>query len=147
MSARGAKHRAAQNRSGRCVMAAATSSPEFDPPKMASFAGAVRHVRMSHSAAERKSSNATCRLRPLAAWVQLGSKLGTAGDVGQSKLAAALDKASHENAELRGRGDSVTSVGGQDHRLARTCRRPPLSEQKHGYACAVRGREGHFRVA
>ncbi len=58
---------AARNSSGRWVSAAPTSSPEFDPPKMASLSAEVRPVWMSHSAAERKSSYAVWRFRRLAA--------------------------------------------------------------------------------
>src|SRR3984885_5129055 len=43
-------------RMGRGVISAATSSPEVEPPKMASFSEVVLQDLMSHSAAQRKSS-------------------------------------------------------------------------------------------
>src|SRR5882762_1714997 len=70
MSSIGTMQTTPRNKSGRCVIAAPTSSPEFDPPKIASWAAVVRPSRMSHSAAERKSSYAVCRLRRLAALCQ-----------------------------------------------------------------------------
>ena len=52
----GGANSSAPNKSGRCVKAAPTRRPEFEPPNMASFPGVVLPVLTSHSAAHRKSS-------------------------------------------------------------------------------------------
>ena len=51
---------AARNRSGRWLMTAPTSSPPFEPPCAASFAGDVYLLAISHSAAAMKSSKTFC---------------------------------------------------------------------------------------
>ena len=63
MSSSGAEHTAAVNRSGRCVTAAPTSSPPFDPPHTASRPGDVIPAETRYAAAAWKSSNTFC-LRP-----------------------------------------------------------------------------------
>ena len=60
MSSSGAEHTAAAYRSGRCVMAAPTSRPPFDPPEMDSCSRVVRPSAISVSAAAWKSSNTFC---------------------------------------------------------------------------------------
>ena len=60
MSSSGAEHTAAANSSGRCVTAAPTSSPPFDPPHTASRDGDVIPAAIRYSAAAWKSSNTFC---------------------------------------------------------------------------------------
>ena len=60
MSSSGAEQTAAENSSGRWVIAAPTSSPPFDPPQTASRAGDVTPVAMRCSAAAWKSSKTFC---------------------------------------------------------------------------------------
>ena len=52
MSNIGTMHMTARNSAGRCVRAAPTSKPEFEPPKIASRCESLRPVSMSHSADE-----------------------------------------------------------------------------------------------
>ena len=60
MSSSGAEQMTAAYRSGRCVSAAPTSRPPFDPPEMASCSGVVQPSRISASAAAWKSSKTFC---------------------------------------------------------------------------------------
>ena len=60
MSSSGAEHTTAAKRSGRCVSAAPTSSPPFEPPEIDSWAGVVQPPAISFSAAAWKSSKTFC---------------------------------------------------------------------------------------
>ena len=51
MSRSGAAQMTAEYRSGRCVRAAPTSSPPFEPPEIVSCAGVVTPLAINHSAA------------------------------------------------------------------------------------------------
>jgi hypothetical protein len=59
--------RTARNNPGFPVIAAATSRPALEPPKIASLLGVVMPSRHSHSAALVKSSTAVWRVAPRAA--------------------------------------------------------------------------------
>ena len=60
----------ARHRSGRWVMAAPTSSPPLDPPRMARRSRLVRPSATSQSAAAWKSSNTCCLLARIPARCQ-----------------------------------------------------------------------------
>ena len=91
MSSIGTMHTTARNRSGRCVIAAPTSRPEFEPPKMASFCGSVRPVSISHSAAHKKVVECHLPVPPLGGVVPLDAEFRSSTNVGQRKQAPALD--------------------------------------------------------
>ena len=60
MSTSGTWQSTAPNRSGRCISTALTSSPPFEPPRMARREGCVNPCFTSSSAAAMKSSKTCC---------------------------------------------------------------------------------------
>ena len=111
-------HTTARNKSGRWVRAAPTSKPEFEPPKIASFPGAVRPVLMSHSAAEKKIIVSRLPVAALRGFVPLHSKFRSATNVWQRKEAATLHEKGDEDTELRRHGNSVAAIGSHNRGVA-----------------------------
>ena len=90
---------ATRNSSGRWLMTAPTSRPPFDPPWMASLAGDVYLLAMSHSAAAMKSSKTFCFFSFVPASCHCLAVLAAAAQVGRGVDEALLEQRQAQRAE------------------------------------------------
>ena len=134
MSSSGAEQMTARVQLGRCVSAAPTSSPPFDPPEMASCSGVVHPSRISASAAAWKSSKTFCLRSQHPGPVPFLAFLAAAAQVGDRVHAARRHPGQHVR-RVRGReADVEAAVAVQDRRprLPRASASPLITSIRTG---------------
>ena len=107
-------HTTARNSSGRCVMAAPTSNPEFEPPKIASLPGSG--VPRFNQPFRSRQEIIECNLPvpPFGRLVPLGSEFRTSANIWQREQATPFHQKSDEHAELRCHRHAIATVRGHD---------------------------------